>query len=223
MWTILACLVLVMYAFPWSLFGNEDSNNVGLQWEQNIVKITVLPPTSENESVSAEFRFTNTDLTETKIVSVKTSCGCTVANLKKWNYAPNESGKVEVAFKLKSPKVLNSAEIAVETNKGSEQLKIQITVKERLLSSQSILSWNRNAERRWEEINVDAEIGSEVIRVQQSETNFELVDKSEPNTTRFRFLIRPMTTDLALRSLIAFKVRFPDGWEETIAIVAKVQ
>jgi Protein of unknown function (DUF1573) len=52
----------------------------------------------EQESIVAKYRFTNSGKESVKVGNVQTSCGCTVASLKKTDYAPGESGEIEAKF-----------------------------------------------------------------------------------------------------------------------------
>jgi Protein of unknown function (DUF1573) len=52
----------------------------------------------EQESIVAKYRFTNSGKEPVKVGNVQTSCGCTVASLKKTDYAPGESGEIEAKF-----------------------------------------------------------------------------------------------------------------------------
>jgi len=54
-----------------------------------------LKPITKNK---CEFTFTNTGDAELKIKNVRSTCGCTVAQLSKKNYAPGESGTIKVVY-----------------------------------------------------------------------------------------------------------------------------
>ena len=49
-------------------------------------------------SDTCEFRFTNTGRATLKITNISKTCGCTVARLEKNEYAPGETGSVQVSF-----------------------------------------------------------------------------------------------------------------------------
>src|ERR1700680_1282953 len=53
---------------------------------------------SNQKSVVAHYKFTNTGSAAAKIDGVKTSCGCTAAALTKTDYAPGESGEIAATF-----------------------------------------------------------------------------------------------------------------------------
>jgi Protein of unknown function (DUF1573) len=68
-----------------------------LKWEQ--VEQTFAPGPLDKQ-VAAKYRFTNIGTAPVSIKDVRTSCGCTTAALKKWEYAPGESGEIEANFQF---------------------------------------------------------------------------------------------------------------------------
>ncbi|HET8860471.1 DUF1573 domain-containing protein [Marivirga sp.] len=52
----------------------------------------------EGQKLSHTFKFTNTGKETLIIRKTKTTCGCTVSELKKMNFEPNESGEIKVSF-----------------------------------------------------------------------------------------------------------------------------
>lgn len=61
---------------------------------------------TEGEVVKHQFRFKNPGNVPVNIRSVKTSCGCTVADIALREYAPGESGTLEVAVDTRNKKGL---------------------------------------------------------------------------------------------------------------------
>ena len=68
-----------------------------LHWEN--VQQTFAPDPLD-KSVVARYRFTNIGTSPVTINDVQTSCGCTTAVPKKWEYAPGESGEIEATFQV---------------------------------------------------------------------------------------------------------------------------
>ncbi len=72
------------------------------QTDQSIVAPTIAFETTTHDlgeigfdvSNTCEFRFTNTGRADLKITGIKKTCGCTVAELAKQDYAPGEPGVV---------------------------------------------------------------------------------------------------------------------------------
>ncbi len=68
-----------------------------LKWEK--LEQTFAPGPLD-KSVVAKYRFTNVGTAPVSINDVRTSCGCTTAALKKWEYAPGEPGEIEANFQF---------------------------------------------------------------------------------------------------------------------------
>jgi Protein of unknown function (DUF1573) len=68
-----------------------------LHWE-NVQQ--TFAPSPLDKSVVAKYRFTNVAAVPVTIKDVQTSCGCTTAVPKKWEYAPGESGEIEATFQF---------------------------------------------------------------------------------------------------------------------------
>jgi len=52
----------------------------------------------KNVSLTTEFKFTNTGKSPLNIRAMKPNCGCTISKLEKYDFAPGESGVLEVEF-----------------------------------------------------------------------------------------------------------------------------
>lgn len=83
-----AFFLLWLAVLPQAAFG-------ALEWKKTTIDYQAKP---EDESVTALFHFANTGSAPLNILSTKTSCGCTVAQLDKQVYAPGELGTIKVVF-----------------------------------------------------------------------------------------------------------------------------
>ncbi len=70
-------------------------------------------PSSRHHST---FKFTNTGSSELKITRIQSTCGCTVPQLKKKNYAPGESGEIDVTFTAPSREGMVTKHLYVHSN-----------------------------------------------------------------------------------------------------------
>jgi hypothetical protein len=84
----------------------------------------------DGESVSFEFRFTNTGKTDLVIADVSTSCGCTVPSYPKTAIRPGQSGSVKVSFNSRGRRGMQTKNIVVvaNTQPNITQLKIKAQV-----------------------------------------------------------------------------------------------
>ena len=87
-----------------------------LAWETTEQTFNSKP---QDKEVVGKYKFTNTGSTPIKIENVRTSCGCTTAQLKKTDYAPGESGEIEVKFTFSGRTGKQEKAITVDTNNSN--------------------------------------------------------------------------------------------------------
>src|SRR3978361_439554 len=93
-------------------FSGLAATHAQLAWEQK--EIELHPKASDAQTV-ANFKYENKGKTPIKITSVKSSCGCTVASLKKDVVAPGEKGEVTATFNIGGRIGVQQKPITVET------------------------------------------------------------------------------------------------------------
>lgn len=81
-----------------------------------------------NQKKSGEFKFKNVGDGILKINKVKSTCGCTVPQLKKKKYAPGESGVIQVSFRSSSRQKPVTKHLYIESN-DSKKPKFELTIK----------------------------------------------------------------------------------------------
>ncbi|MHC4114662.1 MAG: DUF1573 domain-containing protein [Planctomycetota bacterium] len=81
-----------------------------------------------NTKHSYKFKFTNTGSSLLKIGKVQTTCGCTIAKLRKKEYAPGESGELGVTYSAESQARSTSKHLYVPSNDKTNP-KIELTIK----------------------------------------------------------------------------------------------
>src|SRR5690606_26573501 len=70
----------------------------------------------DSETVKTQFTFRNAGEGTLVIQSVDSTCGCTVPDLQKLEYAPGESGTLEVGFKPQGKQGMNHQRVTIRTN-----------------------------------------------------------------------------------------------------------
>jgi hypothetical protein len=77
---------------------------------------------------SCEFKFTNTGQGLLKITNVKSTCGCTVAQLDKKEYAPGESGTIKATYTAPNTTTATQKSIYVLSNDKANP-NVRLTIK----------------------------------------------------------------------------------------------
>ncbi len=85
-----------------------------------------------NTRNNCEFKFKNTGNALLRITRVYAPCGCTVAELAKKNYAPNESGILKIAYRAGSRSGSTSKRIEVSSNDKAKP-KVVLTLKAKIV------------------------------------------------------------------------------------------
>lgn len=81
-------------------------------------------------SCTFTFRVTNTSAAEIVITQVRTSCGCSAANLpaKPWRLAPGEGGEFQIVVDLRGKHGLLAKTAMIDTERGYKQIDFRITI-----------------------------------------------------------------------------------------------
>lgn len=96
-----------------------------IEVENPVYNFGVMGP---NQKKSGEFRFKNVGDGILQINKVKSTCGCTVPQLKKKKYAPGESGVIQVTFRSSSRQAPVTKHLYIHSN-DSKKPKYELTIK----------------------------------------------------------------------------------------------
>src|SRR5205085_9439862 len=84
-----------------------------LKWEQT--KVELHPALGDKEAVG-HFKYQNTGRTPVHFKSVRTSCGCTVAQTQKDRVEPGETGEITATYKIGDHTGVQTKTVNVETD-----------------------------------------------------------------------------------------------------------
>lgn len=102
-------------------------SEAGLKWESTR---QVVPYKQGIGVYRAAFAFTNTGKTRVTIADIKTGCACcTIGRVKKREYAPGESGRVEMAIDLRGKEAPVVKPVVVEVSGGDAPTTLILEVK----------------------------------------------------------------------------------------------
>jgi len=105
--------------------AKPDPNSPTVTFEKLVNDFGEVSPQTKN---SCEFKFKNTGKGTLKIGRIKSSCGCTVPRLDKLEYAPGETGAIQVTYRVGSHPGLSSKNVYVDSN-DKKNPKVRLTVK----------------------------------------------------------------------------------------------
>ena len=114
-----------------------------LRWDKPIQEFHRTPG---DKFVEAKFAFKNTGDTPVTIEKVRTSCGCTTADLPKKTYAPGETGELAVKFNFGGRLGAQRKTIRVFSTDQPDQaavLDLRVFITEPVSISPSLVLWRR--------------------------------------------------------------------------------
>jgi hypothetical protein len=82
----------------------------------------------QGDTVSHNFKFTNSGNQPLVISNVVTTCGCTVPDWPKGPIAPNQTGQIKVKFDSKGRSGLQNKVVTIISNSVSPQTRINVRV-----------------------------------------------------------------------------------------------
>jgi Protein of unknown function (DUF1573) len=164
-WTLLLPLLLAGSAL-----------GADLHWDTETQSFETKP--GDHELV-AHYRFTNTGSTPVTIDQVKTSCGCTTAELTKKTYEPGESGEIVVRFNLEGRSGATEKSIVVTTGdpqKSNTYLHLKVNIPEAVHLEPTILLWRVGDQPETKDlhITVDPRFPTKVTDVESDSSDIKV-------------------------------------------------
>jgi hypothetical protein len=182
-----------------------------LAWEKT--EIELHPKPGEAESV-ANFKYENKGDKPIRIVSTKSSCGCTVATLKKDVVAPGEKGEVTATFKIGNRTGAQQKTITVETDDPTQpitNLVLKATIAQAVEIQPTFVYWQSGEEPKPKTITVRA--GKDVtitkVDVTSSSPDFTTKVKNGSKPGEFLIEVQPKETSRVLAATLTIKPDFP--------------
>jgi hypothetical protein len=126
-----------------------------LQWDRMSYTVDAKPSDAD---FTAVFSFRNAGKNKVTIDEIKSTCGCTTAELAKREYAPGESGSIKVVFTFGERVGKQHKSVGVITTEGDEttqvMLELFVTIPESVTISPRIHYWAINADPTAKPMNI---------------------------------------------------------------------
>ena len=108
-----------------------DANNLSprISFEKTVCDLGDVGQGTKN---TCEFKFTNTGQALLKIGKIKRTCGCTVFELDRKEYAPGRTGTIRVSYIAGKSTALRQKHIYVPSN-DKDNPKVKLTIKARVV------------------------------------------------------------------------------------------
>jgi hypothetical protein len=145
---------------------------------------------------TCEFRFTNTGRGLLKIGQISHTCGCTVFQLDKKEYAPGQTGTIKVIYTSGKSTVSTQKSIYVPTN-DKDNPKVKLTVKARIVQLVQVTPEKLELSLREENVGIpgiqlESKNGKPFsIKDFKSTNRNSIVADFDPNVSASKFVLQP--------------------------------
>ncbi len=171
------------------------------------------------------FKFKNVSSNSIRILSVKSSCSCTVATPEENIYKPNESGEIKGIFNIGNRQGLQEQEIIVHTDSVSQSL-IKLRLKINLLDDYEInprlLYWERATESVSKEVTLVIRNPEWVLSNIKYDKNKFTVNVVR-NKDKYVIIVKPVSPEIAIRDLLKISLENKSHETKTFALHALVK
>jgi hypothetical protein len=207
-----------------ALFSTSASLCAEIQWEKPIQEFHRSP---QDRSVEAKFAFKNVGSTPVTIDNIRTSCGCTTADLEKRTYAPGESGEVKVKFTFGSRVGGQRKTIRVFTSDEKEPaiLDLRVFIQEAITITPTLVFW-RNGETpsaKTVQITTQPNPLVRIKGVRSSNPKFTATLEPQKPGESYKVTITPTETSGKQSAEISVDTDYPSDSPRTYLIYARVK
>lgn len=180
-----------------------------LLFDTTIINDTV---NSDLESYKFTFRFINKSNKPIKILEIKKTCACTIAENDKLLYRENEVGYIKGEFYIEDRKGLQTKEITVYTDDASQsQIKLRLKIK--ILAdyeiSPRLIYWDKDVECTAKEAMLNINNPNWDLKDIKYDKSKFIVEKSKDDSKHI-IKVTPLSTNISLRDLIKVELKNKD-------------
>ncbi len=179
-------------------------------------------------SIDVAFRFRNSGAAPVTITSVRTSCGCTSADLTKKDYAPGESGEIKVTYRFAGQVGAQEKTVSVTTSDAPERptiLSLRVQIPELVTVSPRMLWWSvgEAAIEKQATITVNPAVKAEVTSEPPDNATVTARLVAQPDGHAYVLSLRPASTQNVLRARVDIHIVAPGLEPQTVAVYALVR
>ena len=188
--------------------GILGTSFAGIKFDKHVIEDNIPLGTLDYDFV---FKFRNDGETSVRLQSVKTDCGCAVANANKDTYLPGETGEIKGKFRAGNMSGKQEKNIYIETDNLAQpkiNLLLRLQVEPMIAIKPALLYWkiNGDAAEKSVSVNINPKVSFDAVSVHSDNENFKVaVVPDEKNVQRFALKVRPTVTTHSARGLIKIK------------------
>jgi hypothetical protein len=196
-----------------------------LKWES---KEQTFAPSPLATQVVAKYRFTNIGNSVVTIKDVRTSCGCTTAVPKKWDYAPGESGEIEAIYQLAGHVGHHEKWIFVSTSSAPGDpmlLRLIVDIPTALTIEPEFVIWTVGGqpEPKTIRITVADQFPAKIISVQADNPAVKLELREVRPGKELEVKVTPASTSKSESATVSIRTDYPPESPQTHYAYARVK
>ena len=196
-----------------------------LQWEKTVQSFERSPG---DPAVEAHYAFKNTGSAPVTIKSLRTSCGCTVAQLEKRTYAPGEGGEVVAKFTIGDRRGLRVVDVSVGTeDKAAPRtlLTLRVNILDPVKVEPALVWWRVGAavEAKTVQLSMDQARPVKVKAVTSTNPRIAVRLETVAPGQRYDLHIQPQSTAEKEVAEIRVETDFPPDAPRSYLIYARIK
>lgn len=200
----------------------SSAQAAGLTWEKT--EIELHPKPTDAEAV-ANFKYENKGTKPIKITSVKSSCGCTVASLKKDLVEPGEKGEVTATFHIGGRTGVQQKAVTVTTDDPEQPtltLMLKTVIPTALEIQPTFIYWDNGAAPTPKTIKVKANKDMPITKldVTSSSADFKTNVEKGSGEGEYTITVTPAQTKQMTNGMLTIKSDFPQSFFATARVLA---
>jgi hypothetical protein len=182
-----------------------------LKWEQTSLELH--PGMADKEAIG-HFKYQNVGKTPVHFKSVKTSCGCTVAQSQTQEVPAGDKGEITATFKIGDRTGIQLKTITVETDEATKPvtaLTLKAVLPEMITIAPNFVYWTAGEEAKAKTIVAKAGKDFAAKNLTVTSSNPEFLTKVEPgdHEGEWKINIQPKQTAHAMASALTIRPDFP--------------
>lgn len=211
-------IILAILSIPTSSWAQ-------LYWENKFIRRTVQ---STEKQVLVTFKFQNVGKDTITIKSIKSSCGCTTAEMAKKNYKGGEAGQLVVTFDPGSRTGIQNKSVVLETDQSTDsviQLDMEFTLPTVLDISPGKVFWGNGEAKETKVIKLTLSKNVtpfNVIDVSSSNEDFIVKLKTIKPGSQYEIKVTPTQTIYPAKATLRIQTDTPSTWAHVFYAGAEV-
>ncbi len=203
-----------------AFFGALVSSHAQLSWEKTEIE---LHPKAGDQEAIANFQYENKGTKPVHINAVRTSCGCTVASLKKNDVLPGEKGEVTATFKIGGRTGIQQKVVTVDTDDAAQpqtNLLLKAVIEQPVELQPAFVYWQQGEAAKPKTITLKAakDVAITKVDVTSSSPDFTAEVKKGSAPGEFKINVQPKDTSKQVNGTLTIKPDYPQAFYATVRV-----